>query len=64
MLAAIGDGVYQNLEEVSGILAKKNEIIEPDERLVKKYKPLYELYVEGYECLQDFNEKVYDIIHK
>ena len=45
-------------------MAKKNEIIEPDERLVKKYKPLYELYVEGYECLQDFNEKVYDIIHK
>lgn len=62
MLAAIGDGIYKDIEEISEFLAQKNEIIEPEEKLVKKYAPFYEIYAEGYEQLQNFNEKLYDTV--
>ena len=64
MLASIGNGDYKDIEEVSGFLAQKNEIIEPDDQLVKIYAPWYEIYAEGYERLKEFNEKLYDRAHE
>lgn len=64
MLAAIGDGTYMSIEEVSGMLAKNNTVIHPDEKNVRKYIPLYDLYREGYDRLSEFNEKIYNTVRR
>ena len=69
MLAAIGDGVYKNIEEVSDAISSHNEIIYPDDAMVKRYEPLYELYKDGYKQIEHFNEQIYyamrgDICHR
>lgn len=64
MLAAIGDGEYKNIEQASEVIAQKNEVIHPDEKMVKKYDVLYNMYCEGYERLKEFNEHIYDITNQ
>lgn len=64
MLAAIGDGVYKDIEEVSDILASKNIILHPDEKLVPIYNEIYEVYKDGYEAMKDFNTQLYNIQEK
>lgn len=63
MEAAIGDGIYQNIEEVSRVIAAKNVVIYPEEKQVKKYELLYPLYSEGYKAMEAFNERIYEVVN-
>ncbi|WP_010168060.1 FGGY-family carbohydrate kinase [Candidatus Epulonipiscium viviparus] len=64
MLAAIGDGMYKDIEEVSEMLASKNIIIHPDPKMVPIYDEIYQIYKEGYESMKNFNTQLYNIQEK
>lgn len=64
MLAAIADGVYGSIEEVSDLLAKKNVILVPDAEAQKRYEPFYSLYQEGYAALEQFNVYLHNLINQ
>lgn len=64
MLAAMGDGVYGSLEEISDCLARENQVVEPESGAFERYTPFYELYREGYEALEGINEKIYTMVGK
>jgi len=64
MLAAIGDGMYRDIEQASDMLATHNTVIHPNEEMAKRYDQLYELYCEGYKHLKKFNEQIYEVTRK
>lgn len=64
MLAAIGDGTYNSIEEVSDLLTANNEIVTPDEKLAHYYDPFYELYKNGYDELEKLNVDIHNIVRK
>lgn len=64
MLAAIGDGVYKSIEEVSDVISTRNEVIYPDDDMVKRYEPLYQLYKEGYNHIEHFDEQIYHMVRE
>lgn len=64
MLAAIGDGCYKNIEEVSDVLSSKNIIIHPDEKMIPIYDEIYQVYKEGYDEMCNLNTKLYNIQEK
>lgn len=61
MLAAIGEGMYESVEEASDFLSRNNEVIVPDEDSVDFYKPYYELYKEGYDALEKINIDIHSL---
>ena len=64
MLAAIGDKAYSGIEEVSGLLSKKNRILLPDESQKDKVDEFYALYKKGYEAQQELNEQIFKAVKK
>ncbi len=64
MLAAISDGVYENIHQASERISADNRIIEPEEALVRRYENYYDLYCEGYRQLEKLNELIYDEVRK
>lgn len=63
MLAAIGDGEYRSIAEVSGLLSGRNEVIMPDETLAGHFDAYYEIYRSGYECLEKLNITIDEMIN-
>ncbi|MGH4139374.1 xylulokinase [Clostridium sp.] len=53
ILAAVGCGLYANVEEACSELINITEIIEPIKKDVEKYNEIYKVYVSLYGCLKD-----------
>jgi sugar (pentulose or hexulose) kinase len=62
MLAALGNEEYESLEEISSMLSNSNKKIEPDFKIYKKMNRFYDLYKEGYEQTEKFNQRIFDEI--
>lgn len=59
MLAAIGDGVYDSIEQASEVLSCENQVIHPDRSC--DYEAYYQLFCDGYEQLKEMNYRLYDL---
>ena len=62
MLAAIGDGVYEGIEEASAMLAKNNLRITPDTSNKELYDTFYSLYKMGYDSQVAYHEAIYKAV--
>lgn len=62
MLAAIGDGVYSGIEEVTEMLAKQNKIIMPNSERVEMYEKHYQIFKKAYLALEDVNEEIFKVL--
>jgi len=53
ILAAVGCGLYTNVDEACSSLINITDIIEPIEKDVEKYNEIYKVYASLYGCLKD-----------
>jgi xylulokinase len=53
ILAAVGCGLYANVDEACSALINITEITEPIEKDVEKYNEIYKVYASLYGCLKD-----------
>jgi len=60
MLAGVGVGVYNNLEEAVHRVQKPGKIFEPNIKLASFYAEMFEIYREIYPALQQFNSRIYN----
>ena len=59
MLAAIGDGTYDSIEQVSDILACRNQVVHPE--VGHNYEEAYQLFCDGYDQLKEMNYRLYEL---
>ena len=59
MLAAIGDGTYDSIEQISDILSCKNQVIYPEHSY--DYAEAYQLFCDGYEQMKEINCRLYTL---
>lgn len=64
ILAAVGAGLYQSIEEACDTCIKEVSAKTPDEKNVEIYKDFYEVYKNLYSCVKDQYELTDRIIHK
>ena len=57
ILAAVGCGVYDSVEEAAGKLVKVIATEEPDPALVQKYEERYQKFRKLYPVLKDFYQE-------
>ncbi len=62
MLAAIGDGVYSGIEEVTEMLSKQNKVLTPNAERTKLYDKHYEIFKKAYKALEEVNEDIFNTI--
>jgi xylulokinase len=53
ILAAVGCGLYDNVDEACSALVKITDITEPIKKDVEKYNEIYKVYASLYGCLKD-----------
>ena len=58
MLAAVGCGVYESVEEIAERIVKVKETVEPEPRLVALYDEKYKTYKDIYPALKDIFPKL------
>lgn len=58
ILAAVGDGLYPDVETACQAIVKVKETIKPDPVTVQKYDRLYEIYRESYPAIAQLNNKL------
>lgn len=59
ILAGVGAGVYENLEEAIKHVTKPGELYEPDLALTQMYRESFEIYKELYPALREINHGLY-----
>lgn len=58
MCAAVGCGVYPDLERATAAMRPKCRIVEPDEKSAQEYVPFYERWLTTAKWLEDLYEKI------
>lgn len=58
ILAAVGDGLYPDVETACQAIVKVKVTIKPDPAIAKKYDQLYEIYRESYPAITQLNNKL------
>lgn len=64
MLAAIADGTYDSIEQVSDLLAANSVVITPEDGAAERYEPFFQLYREGYTALEQFNAHIHSLTNQ
>ena len=60
MLAGIGVGIYESLDEASQRVHKPGKIFEPNTKLTSFYSELFEIYRDIYPALNRLNSRIYN----
>ncbi len=58
ILAAVGDGLYPDVETACQAIVKVKATIKPDPAIAKKYDRLYELYRQSYPAITQLNNQL------
>jgi autoinducer 2 (AI-2) kinase len=58
MCAAVGSGVYPDLERATAAMRPKCRIVEPDEKSAQEYVPFYERWLTSAKWLDDLYDKI------
>ncbi|KPJ51731.1 MAG: hypothetical protein AMJ37_04225 [Dehalococcoidia bacterium DG_18] len=60
MCAAVGSGIYDNLEQALEAMRPIPRVVEPDPQRAKEYNHCYRRWLTTAKCLEDLNEKWYE----
>ncbi|MFB0918403.1 MAG: xylulokinase [Clostridiaceae bacterium] len=58
LLAAVGSGLFPDIETACREIVKIKKTIKPEKETVKKYKELYEIYKKGYYSVKAINDSL------
>ena len=58
ILAAVGCGAFENVEEAANKLVKVMDIVEPEKELVEKYEKQYQKFVQIYPALKHVYQNI------
>ncbi len=58
MLAAVGCGIFETVEDAANKLVKVTDTVEPDPELVNKYEKRYQQFKQIYPALKDIFQQI------
>ncbi|MEN1759895.1 xylulokinase [Anoxynatronum sibiricum] len=58
ILAAVGDGLYENVEEACQAIVTVKEVVKPDQEIVEKYNRLYQVYKNSYHAVKGLHDQL------